>query len=268
MNMNHLPRLVTSPSALRHIPLHVASEDKVALDGIRYSLEIADRAYRRLRETLWKVSSDKKSDHVERYVDLVSDAWTVVDSLNRLHVLCGSNCPYLDHDYCRSYAEALRPIINLRNSNQHMNGRLEKIVADKESAWGAISWTICTTNPPTRGESHCFVAGAIRTADLLLPEPPTRLFYMPVDGITMRAGKKDVFISDLMLMTVQFIAQFDFDLSKLFPGDTPHIRDAHAVGKFSFNDSGIKAPRLTLALIHENETPMNRAARRRAQKQK
>ena len=244
MNMNHLPRLVTSPSALRHIPHHVASEDKVVLDGIRYSLEIADRAYRRLRETLWKVSSDEKSDHVESYVDLVSDSWTVVDSLHRLHVLCGSNCQYLDHDYCRNYAEALRPIINLRNTNQHMNGRLEKIVADKESAWGAISWTICSTNPPTRGESHCFVAGAMRTSDLLLPEPPTRLFYMPVDGITMRAGKKDVFISDLMLLTVQFVAQFDLDLSNLFPGGTPHIRDAHAVGKFSFNDSGIKAPRL------------------------
>lgn len=266
MNMNHLPRLVTGSSALRHIPLHVTSEDKVVLDGIRYSLEIADRAYRRLRETLWKVSSDKTSDHVDRYVDLVSDAWTVVDSLNKLHTLCGSECSYLDHEYCRNYAAALRPIVKLRNSSQHMKGRLEKIVADKESAWGAISWTICATNPPKRGEVHCFVAGTMRNAELSLPELPERPFYMPVDGITMTADKTDVFISDLMLLTLKFVEQFDIDLSKIFPGNTPHLRDAHAVGEFSFNGSGIKAPRVTVALIHKDETPMNRAARRKRQK--
>ena len=268
MDMSHLERFVTSSSALRHVPLHVHSEDKVVLDGIRYSLEIADRAYRRLRETLWRVSSDKKSDHVEHYVDLVSDAWIVVDSLNRLHVLCGLNCTYLDHNYCREYATALKSVVKLRNSNQHIGGRLEKIVADKESAWGAISWTVCTTNPPTHGESHCFIAGAMRTTDLLLPEPPTRSFCMPVDGITMRADKTEVNISDFMRLTMDFAGQFDLDLSKIFPRDTPHVRDAHVTGNFSFNETGIRAPRLTVALIHENTTSLNRATRRQARKQK
>jgi hypothetical protein len=84
----------------------------------------------------------------------------------------------------------------------------------------------------------------------------------------MRADKTEFFISDLMLLTVQFVGQIDLDLSNQFPGDTPHIRDAHLTGESSFNDTGIRAPRLTLALIHENATPLNRAARRRAQKQK
>lgn len=268
MEMSHLPRLITSPSALRRIPLHLHSEDKVVLDGIRYALEIADRAYRRLRETLWKVSSDKKSDHVDRYVDLVSDAWTIVDSLNRLQALCRSHCIYLDHDYCRDYVQALKPIVKLRNTNQHIDGRLQKIVADKESAWGAISWCICTGNPPTRGEFHCFVAGSMRTTDLLLPELPERPFYMPVDGITVRADKTEVSISDLMLLTVEFVGKFDLDLSNQFPGDTPHMRDAHATAEFSFNGSDTKAPRLTVGLINENATPLNRAERRRTKKQK
>ncbi|MDW5442223.1 hypothetical protein [Polaromonas sp. SM01] len=233
------------------------------LDGIRYSLEIADRAYRRLRETIWKISSDKKSDHVDRYVDLVSDAWTIVDSLNRLRILCKSNCQYVNYDYCRAYAAELQSIVVLRNANQHMNGRLETIVADKESAWGAISWTTCITNPPTRAEVHCFVAGALRTTDLSLPEPPERPFYMPVDGITMKANKTEVFISDLMLLTAQFVSQFDADLSQLFPRDAPHVRDAHATAHISFNESGIKAPRLLVALIHKEIPPMSRAQRRR-----
>jgi|GEM_PF-6138311 len=267
MKLSHLPRLISSSSALRHIPLHVDSEDKVVLDGIRYSLEIADRAYRRLRETLWKVSSDRKSDHVERYVDIISDAWMVVDSLNRLHTLCDSDCIYLDHDYCRNYADALKPVVILRNANQHIKGRLGKIVADKESAWGAIAWTTCTTNPPTRAETHCFVAGTARTTDLQLPEPPERPFYMPVDGIVLRASKSEAFLSDLMLLTVEFVAQFDLDLSSLFPGDAPHIRDAHLIGELSFNNTGIRAPRLTVALIHKDAMPQNRAARRASRKQ-
>ena len=266
MKINHLPRLITGPSILRHIPLHICSEDKVVLDGLRYSLEIADRAYRRLRETLWKVSSTRNSDHAERYVDMVSDGWTVIDSFNRLHTLCNSGCRYIDHDYCRDYAEALRPAVILRNANQHMRGCLEKIVADKESAWGAIAWTTCITNPPTRAETHCFVAGTVRTTNLLLPEPPERPFYMPVDGIIMRADKTEAFISDLMLLTVQFVAQFDLELSNIFPGDAPHIRDAHVTGELSFNDSGLRSPRLTVALIQEDSTPLNRAARRRAEK--
>jgi hypothetical protein len=268
MEMNHLPRLVSSQSALRRIPLHVHSEDKVVLDGIRYALEIADRAYCRLRETLWQISSDKKSDHVENYVDLVADTWTVVDSFNRLYVLCLTGCSYLDHDYVREHAEALRPIVKLRNANQHINGRLEKIVADKESAWGAISWTVCNKNTATHGESHCFVAGALRTVDLLLPEPPTRSFHMPVDGITARADNTEVSISDLMLLSAQFAGQLDADLSKRFPLDAPHVRDAHVVGEFRFNDTGVRSPRFTLAVIHENATPLNRAARRRIDKQK
>ena len=266
MKVNQQPRLISEPSALRHIPLHVSSEDKVVLDGIRYSLEIADRAYRRLRETLWKVSSDKKSDHTDRYVDMVSDAWTVIDSLNKLHVLCDSGSEFLDHDYCREYSEALKPAVFLRNANQHMKGRLQKIIADRESAWGAIAWTTCVTNPPTRAEVHCFVAGAVRSTDHLLPEPPERNFYMPVDGIIVRANKTEGFISDLMLLTTEFTARLDEQLSKVFPSNAPNIRDAHLCGELGFNDSGLKPPRLTVAIIHKDTPPLNRSDRRKAEK--
>lgn len=268
MDMAQMPKLVTSTSALRRIPMYVEDDDKVVLDGIRYSLEIADRVYRRLRQTLWDVSSDPEADHVEHYVDLVSDAWTVVDSFNRLHVLCKSNCTYLDHNYCRDYADALQPVVKVRNAHQHMKGRLEKIVADKESAWGAISWISCATNPPTHADAHCFVAGSVRLLEATIPELPQRQFYMPIDGITVRADKTEVFVSDLMLSTVRFAEQLDADLSNQFPIHTTHSRDAYAMATYSFNNSNVRAPRITIALKQANVPLMNRAARRQAQRKR
>lgn len=139
MEIVQWPKLNTSTSALRRVPIAVADDDKVVLDGIRYSLEIANRAYKRLRHTLSEISQDPDGEYAELYVDVVSDAWTVLDSLNRLREMCESGCAFLEHDFYRSYAQTLKQVVLLRNSHQHMNGRLEKIVADKESAWEAIS---------------------------------------------------------------------------------------------------------------------------------
>ena len=268
MEIVQWPKLITSSSALRRVPIAVADDDKVVLDGIRYSLEIADRAYKRLRNTLWEISQDPEAEHVELYVDVVSDAWTVVDSLNRLREMCESGSSFLEHDFYRSYAQTLKQVVLLRNSHQHMKGRLEKIVAEKESAWGAISWFSLSENPPTHIDGHSLIAGTLRSLENLTPEVPQHMFHMPVDAISVRANRTEVFISQLMRVTGEFAERLELDLSNLFPNDAPHGRDAHTRVTYKFTDSDVKATRLTLAIKHADAPPMNRAARRKASKNK
>lgn len=268
MRIVQWPKLVTSTSALRRVPIAVADDDKVVLDGIRYSLEVADRAYKRLRETLWEISRNPEAEHVELYADVVSDAWTVVDSLNRLREMCEAGCSFLEHDFYRSYAETLKQVILLRNSHQHMKGRLEKIIADKESAWGVISWFSLAENPPTHIDGHSLIAGTLRSLENLTPEVPQHKFHMPVDAITMRSQRTEVPISQLMRATEEFAHQLDRDLTNLFPTDALHGRDAYTRVTYKFTESNVRAPRLTLAIKHVDAPPMNRAARRKASQKK
>lgn len=266
MDMNQGTKLITADSALRHVPIDVPSKDKVMLDGVRYSIEIADRAHRRLRETLWIVSSKSEEDQVDRYVDMVSDAWTIVDSIHRLRVLCEANSRLFNSGYCREYAEVTKDVVLLRNSVQHMHSKLEKLVADKESAWGVLSWIVCTENPPSKAEKHSFSAGTMRANDVLLPEFPERPFYPPVDGISLRAAKTTISLSDLMLVTGQLAAAFDEDLKKAFPRDAPHIRDAHAVAHISFNGCGVPAGNIRIVFKQVEASRMNREQRRAMRK--
>lgn len=266
MEMAQLPRLVTSASVLRRVPMNVTDEDKVVLDGIRYSLEIADRAYRRLRQTLWDISREPEAEHVELYVDVVSDAWTVVDSLNRLREMCNAGCSYLEQNHYKNYAETLQPVVMLRNANQHMRTRQQKIIADKESAWGVISWFSVADTPPTHIDGHSLVAGSLRSLDIPMPDVPQHQFRMPVDFISMRAQKTEASISQLMLATMEFAEHLERDLSNVFPANAPHSRDAYARVTYKFTETEDRAPRVTVAIKHAAPHPINRAARRKAQK--
>lgn len=268
MEVVQWPKLVTSASALRRVPMIVADDDKVVLDGIRYSLEIADRAYKRLRHTLWEISQDPEAEHVELYVDVVSDSWTVVDSLHRLREMCEAGCSFLEHDFYRSYAHKLGPVVLLRNSHQHMKGRLEKIVADRESAWGAISWFSLAENPPTHIDGHSLIAGTLRSLENPTPDVPQHVFHMPVDAISVRAQMTEVSISQLMRLTGEFAEQLERDLSSAFPADALHGRDAYTRVTYKFTDTNVRAPRLTLAIKNADAPQMNRATRRKAKQKK
>lgn len=246
---NHLPCILQESSPLRRVPQTLSHKEQVFLDGILYSIEIADLAYRRLRETLWDLSN-RTGPHpsTSEYAVAVSDAWVIVDSLSRLQALCKSAPKISKANYCMRLLESLSNVKLLRNSVQHLDGRADAIVSRKEPVWGALSWAVVDENPPIRGQLHTFVAGSFRPGEHEFVETGGREFVMPIDAIQIRAANVSVNLSDLMLATAHFAAQLEMDLTAQFPADAPTGRDLHMVATITFSEWLGPASKLTIAL--------------------
>lgn len=82
--------IISDGSPLRRLPSELDRRQALFLDGIRYSVEMADLAYTRLRQTLFNLAEQRGSgtslDHW-LFVSAVQDAWSLIDSLHRLRGL-------------------------------------------------------------------------------------------------------------------------------------------------------------------------------------
>jgi hypothetical protein len=73
---------------LRRIPAALARNQALFIEGIRFSIEMADLAHRRLGETLPLLSRMEDPDgESPSNVSAMLDAWSIVDSLHRLRGL-------------------------------------------------------------------------------------------------------------------------------------------------------------------------------------
>ena len=218
-------------------------------DGIRYSIEIADLAYSRLRETLQGISKVEDEElRANEYVKVVADAWLLVDSLNRLRALCVKVPKVSEAPYCVSLVQALAGMKVARNSVQHLDTRIEKIVGRKQPVWGVIGWVVVDQNPPKGGEVHSFVPGSFRPAEHELEEIDGEQFEMPIDSITLFDGESTHRLSRLMKATRSFVRELESDLLTRFDPSEPSGRDLQITGHFSFNGSSEPAQKITIAL--------------------
>lgn len=243
------PAIIQTHSPLRRIPQSFSARERAFFDGIVYSIEIADMAYRRLRETLWRISANSNDDEdVGEYVHAVADAWLVIDSLNRLRALCRTAPLLAEKPYCRSLVQKMQKVKALRNNVQHLDGRIDTIVSKKQPVWGALSWAVTCENPPKGAQLHTLVAGSFRPGEHELLDIGGRNFAMPIDVITLNADGESLDLSDLMLATAEFAALTESDLGLIIPPDVPYGRDLHIMAEISFNDSLLPPQKLSIAI--------------------
>jgi hypothetical protein len=243
----HRPAIVQPNSPLRRIPASFNVRQRAYFDGIVYSIEIADMAYRRLRETLWGISEKiDEDDEIQEYVQAVADAWLVIDSLNRLRALCISAPLMAEKEYCRGFVQNLHPVKGMRNNVQHLDGRIDIMVSKKQPVWGSLSWAVVTDNPPTKARLHTLVAGSFRPGEHEMVDIGGRIFLMPLDAITLTAGGESLELSDLMVATADFTALAEAELSQLIQPGEPYSRDLHLMTEVTFNDSEVPSGKLKI----------------------
>ena len=243
----HRPAIVQPNSPLRRIPASFNVRQRAYFDGIVYSIEIADMAYRRLRETLWSISKRvDEDDDIHEYVHAVADAWLAIDSLNRLRALCMSAPLIAEAEYCRGFVQNLHPVKGMRNNVQHLDGRIDIMVRKKQPVWGSLSWAVVTDNPPTKARLHTLVAGSFRPGEHEMVDIGGRSFLMPVDAITLTAGGESLELSELMVATADFTALAEADLSQLIQPGEPYTRDLHLMTEVTFNDSQVPSGKLKI----------------------
>jgi hypothetical protein len=221
--------IVGKDSRLRRLPPELNAKQRLFFDGIRYSIETADLAYSRLRETLLQISGNSGNgvspgvSNQRAFAAAVQDAWSIVDSLNRLRNLLNEvpnvkkNTPPL-----RIFRQKTEVVRDLRNGVQHLEGTLQDLAKANLPVWGSLAW-VTRQEPNSNSVLSCvLVAGTIQTSSVDLVNLVGKVVDPPVDLVELSAYGYKVNLSDLMKRTEDLTRSLETALEtalqELFPG--------------------------------------------------
>lgn len=142
-----------TPEELRKIILY--------LDGIRYSVSMADVAARRLRVTLDEVAvrHAASQEAEEQVVSALLDAWSIIDMCHRARELVQAT-PGLSQKLpgIQVFLRGTSHIEDLRHYVQHFRKGIPNVPTSWTPLWGGLSWI------PTQEPTTCYI---IFTGNLL-----------------------------------------------------------------------------------------------------
>jgi len=212
--------LINNDSPLRNLPSQLNRKQTLFLDAIRYSVEITDLSYTRLKKTLIEVVDNQKSGKEITNISLVcvnalSDAWSIIDSVNRLRNLL-DQMPNLKKKSpgLINFNKQTRSVEDLRNIFQHLNQEIENIIKVNSNALGVINW-IAPLDESTR---KCYIEslqpGTIFGRGFPLINPAGKRILYPIDQITLVASDKSVCLSDVMIQIEKLTKSIEGGLRK------------------------------------------------------
>ena len=198
--------LVGEDSPLWQLPVNLNPKRRLFLDGIRYSIEMADLAHSRLRETLLVLTEEhainQQGLQADRrfVVSAVLDAWAIVDSVHRLRGLLLKTPRFKQKSpNMRLFRDRTAKVEDLRNSVQHLNEEVDKLLPQKLPVWGVLSWFV-VPDPNSQIGYACALRTGTEfegyTSDLKIPQDET--VSLPIDRITLTAHGQSVSLSDVM----------------------------------------------------------------------
>ena len=139
--------ILPSDSIIRNPPKRLAPKQIVALNAIRYSVDICEVSYQRLIKNLDEIA--KKAGYIE-YLDfpeIFCDVWSIINnSVLFKKIICKHFGMPLDH--CTLSETTIAE--GLRNTNQHIEDRIDEVLTTEDlPVYGALSWF---TNIPKNNE--------------------------------------------------------------------------------------------------------------------
>src|SRR5688572_10074319 len=132
--------IIGPDSSLRKLSVNLDPKQRLYFDGIRYSVEMADLAHIRLKQTLNDLSTnrDKLAGlHYRHFVPAVLDTWSIIDSVHRLRGLIRQTPGIKQKSPGLKVFDQQSSIIDdLRNSVQHLNHTIENLLRESLPVWG------------------------------------------------------------------------------------------------------------------------------------
>jgi hypothetical protein len=222
--------IVAHDSPLRAVPGSAEPPVALFLNGICYSVELADLATGRLRETLCEIArfSYSHPGFWRLNVAAFADAWAVVDSVNRLRTLV-SRLPGLRQNdpQIQLLLRSIRPAEPLRNFVQHIDTEIARDPRRRQQLWGSIRWSF--TNPATgMPEGHTIVAGSMLGG----MEGPGCVYdswekrFLQV--LELQAGEHQLDIDAVQRRLTTFTPWLEQWVRTKFPGPGVHTVEYHA----------------------------------------
>jgi len=194
--------IVGPDSSLRKIPTALVRKQALFIEGIRFSIEMADLAHRRLLTILPLLTKmENVSQEAPSGVSAMLDAWSIVDSLHRLRGLV-THMPNIEKrnraPSIRAFFDATDKVTELRNTIQHLDTTIPGIVDDQNWAvLGSLTWGV--VDPSTdQITSSCFMPGAPLGSRSLINPLNRPKWHVPVDGITLERSGVSLCLSDAM----------------------------------------------------------------------
>jgi hypothetical protein len=165
--------LFTAGSPLLALPQGMDKQEAMYLDAMRFAMEMAELSYSRLCEVLIKLPGEEDEvRHRLLSTCAVQDAWSTIDSADRLRSLMGrAKSVDICTDLKSGFDERIDAIRGLRNTVQHLDQQIPSLAAKKWPVWGALRW-FAWTEPPHVGVSCQLLAGGHVTKRPFTVEAP------------------------------------------------------------------------------------------------
>ncbi|WP_394825657.1 hypothetical protein [Pendulispora albinea] len=179
-----------SDSFLAHLPADLPLRERVWLEGVGFSVAVADLAFERLRALLLQIS-DEGLRAAESIPLALADAWTYVDGAHRLSDLLGCGAGTLGTSDLgrlgRDFTKASKPILELRNSVQHVgHTEFARAQATGIPIWGVVSWAAVMPQDRIRTFSLSSGGGGNKIEHQLV-NPLGRSFEARLDHVHLEA---------------------------------------------------------------------------------
>lgn len=118
------------------------------LDGLHYSFELLEHAYKHLHDTCDGINTD-----TTMLIPALSKCWMIIDLVHRIRELAQA-LPGLStkNQELRTFLHATNVAENFRHYIQHLRGELSKSDINPFPVWGTLSWV--DLKDPTK----CYIA--------------------------------------------------------------------------------------------------------------
>ena len=214
--------IIGEGSPLRRLPANLDRKQMLFLDGIRYSVNMADLAYSRLQQTLYRLSMNQQ--HYEGFdldiLSAVQDAWSIVDSFHRLRGLIRQTPGFKQKSpEMRVFMQHTEKVEDLRNAVQHLNHEIDKLVGANQTVWGSVSWFAVSDPSSKSGQIGLLVAGTVVTSEgHPMVNPVGKPLHSLVDLVTLTAYGHSLNLSNAMRHVERRIESLEDQLKDQFAG--------------------------------------------------
>jgi hypothetical protein len=196
-----------------------ARRQELFLDGIELSIEMALIAYERLRVTITKHTTEKQNQQTESSLttQMLLDAWSIVDSVNRLRVLI-QHTPNLKKNApgIVSFLKGTETITTLRHFVQHLEKKANEVAKTGKPIWGSLSWIWATLSDleEKRVWVRTFIPGRLaKSKGHPVVNPVGKMVVPPVDHINLTAAETTVDLSQIIEVVKRFKSRYEKALS-------------------------------------------------------
>jgi hypothetical protein len=213
--------IINEDSPLRRLPSALDHKQALFIEGIRYSIEMADLSHKRIQPTLYRLArlSHKASSALDplAFLSAFQDAWSMVDSIHRLRGLL-NHMPGIRKSTpgYKVFRRRTAEIEDLRNVVQHLDTQINTIIDQGLPVWGVLSW-VTVLDPDKHIVTSCsLVAGRTFRSQHPMINPVGKRIRLTADLITLTASTHSICLSEVMRDIEKLTSQMEEQFSKQF----------------------------------------------------